>query len=187
MVFPTCHELFSAHVGSQACRTEPLSHGGLLSTNGCLPFSLNQAELSQSLASLLGAGDAINPAGSPTAFGIQRLLGDWRLCVLTHGRCGGSSQAALSTGWPVRVLRRGCPRGRSRHNSGRRHLSSYSHDCLVGPGASMHPSKRRALSWRHSEGDRSSPGIPKTRGYSLAWVLMSCVTSGRALISESGK
>ena len=83
MVFPTCHEHFNAHVSSWACRTEPLSHGGLLSAAWVPSLQSEQAELSQPLTSLLGAGDATNPAGPPLLSGARD---SWEPdgCVYSH-------------------------------------------------------------------------------------------------------
>lgn len=66
--------VFSAHTGSFGPTEPPELRRPVLCHLHAFPFILNQAKLSWPRASLLGAGEAINPAGSPTALGKWRLL-----------------------------------------------------------------------------------------------------------------
>lgn len=74
MIFSTGNKPFSAHIGSFGPTEPPELRRPVLCHLCAFPFILNQAKLSWPHASLLGAGEAINPAGPPTAIGNRKLL-----------------------------------------------------------------------------------------------------------------
>lgn len=130
------------------------------------PFILNQARVSQPQAALLGAGEAINSAGLPLPLETRD---SWELnsCTCSHQ---GLAQAALSTGLPIRVLRRGCSPGARIEETtlGESPCSPSSHNCLVRPGASVSPptgdqspegSVKQAIASHQNSSDQGIRGV----------------------------